>query len=58
MVVPVEENGWRGFMKLKIGKQEKNFLFLISLFSRFIGYFLFCKYLKGKNIIYEWKRKN
>jgi hypothetical protein len=57
-IIPAEKNGWREFMKLKIEKQEKFFLFLISLFSRFIGYSPFCKYLEGKNIIYEWKRKN
>jgi hypothetical protein len=58
MIVPAEENGWREFMKLKIEEKEKNFLFLIALFSKLIGYFPFCKYLKGKNIVYEWKRKH
>jgi len=33
-IIPAEKNGWREFMKLKIEKQEKFFLFLIYwLFS-------------------------
>jgi hypothetical protein len=56
MILPAEENGWREFMKLKLEKKEEKSL--ISLFSKLIGYFPFCKYLKGENIVYEWKRRH
>jgi hypothetical protein len=44
--------------EVKDRKTRENFLFLIALFSKLIGYFPFCKYLKGENIVYEWGRKH
>ena len=56
MIIPFEKNGFRNFMRMEI-YEEKEDLF-VPIFNELMEYQPFCKYQKGKIIVYEWNRNN
>jgi hypothetical protein len=56
LIIPFRKKRARDFMKLEFLQSNSNKENLIAVFTKLIGYSPFCKYLKEKNVVYEWNK--